>query len=143
MILKGKKIVGLVIVVIIIFSLIFYFKNNEGASKNEFIKIDNIKVGQTISFPLLVRGTVTGGRWAGFEGQVGRVELVESGNILGVAPLKATSDFMKFPVSFEATLNFNSVEGKNVTLVFHNENPSGLSEYEEIMVLPINILNKK
>jgi len=141
--LQRKQIIGLLFVLALAIFLIFYFSNTNTVPENEFIKISNVKAGQTIVSPLLIKGTVTGGRWSGFEGQVGRVELVESGNILGVAPLMATSDFMKFPTSFEAILTFNNPNGKNFTLVFHNENPSGLAEYEEVMTLPVRIFINK
>jgi len=102
------------------------------------IEIYGIEGGQVITSPLLIKGKVTGGNWSGFEGQVGVVELIGSeGEKLGSAILTATSDWMKLPTSFETNLIFESSEDNNVSLVFHNENPSGLPDKNEVMSLPL------
>lgn len=104
------------------------------------IEIYGIEGGQVINSPLLIKGRVTGGNWSGFEGQVGRAELIGSeGEKLGSAVLTATSDWMKLPTSFETNLNFELSKDKNVSLVFYNENPSGLPNKSEVMSLPLRI----
>lgn len=62
-----------------------------------------------------------------------------NGNILGVAPLTATSDFMKFPVTFETNLSFSAPKGIEASLVFYNENPSGLPENSASISLPVKL----
>jgi hypothetical protein len=125
---KKQIIIGLVLLLII--GLFLFLKNKESnVPLEKGIELYNIIEGQNISSPLLIKGVVSGGKWAGFGGQMGRVELVESnGIVLGSAPLVAISDWMKFPVNFEANLKFDNSKDSNVSLVFYNENPSGIAE---------------
>lgn len=141
---RGKVIKIIAVLMAVCVALIFYFRDTEeDVAEKEYIKISNVKAGQTIKSPLLIQGVVTGGKWAGFEGQVGMVELIDSGKAIGFAPLMATSDFMKFPTSFEAELSFSNPKGDNIFLIFSNENPSGLPEGTETMILPVKVLNEK
>jgi len=128
---RNQIIIGLILVLIVgfVFLIKYYFEKKEIASVKEGIEIYNVQEGQTISSPLLIRGVVTGDKWFGFEGQTGRVDLIDSsGAILGSAPLMTTSDFMKSPVSFEANLDFKTPSKEDASLVFYNENPSGIKE---------------
>jgi len=136
---RKEIIIGLIIILLVTFISLYYFFKN-GTVEKELIQINNIKSGQIIKSPLVIKGAVNGGRWAAFEGQVGRVELIRLGESLGMAPLTITSDFMKFPTSFETTLNFDNSKEGNATLVFHNENASGLPEGDETIVIPVKIL---
>jgi len=91
-----------------------------------------------ISSPLVIKGYVNGGGWSGFEGQVGVVELLDDkNNHLALAILKATSDWTRSRVYFEANLDFNIANTKTGVLVFHNENPSDLEENKREFRLPI------
>lgn len=102
------------------------------------IELYGIEGGQTVSSPLEIKGRITGGRWTAFEGQAGTVEMVDAdGTVLGSAPLKASSDWMELPVEFEASLVFDNPKGEIVSLVFHNENASGLPERSAVMSLPL------
>jgi hypothetical protein len=136
--------IGLIILLIMAFVGIFYLINQEKeipALKN--IEIYNITSGQAISSPLTIKGRVTGGHWTGFEGQVGTVELVGSdGERLGLAILNATSDWMKMPTNFDAILSFEAPKDSDLFLVFHNENPSGMPDKEEVMSLPVKFLEE-
>jgi len=144
---RNQLIVGIILIVAA-FLLIGSGFNNQEKVISEGIEIYNIKDGQAIESPLLIRGIVTGGKWTGFEGQVGRVEAVDSnGELLGVAPLMATSDFMKLPISFEANLVFDNPKEDYISLVFYNENPSGMmgnSEMKSFLVktLPVKSVIK-
>ncbi len=143
---NNQLVIGLILLLVIgaAFWTGYFLKNKEGAIINNEIEISNIKEGQIIKSPLFIEGIVTGGKWAGFEGQVGRVELVESdGTILGLAPLMATSDFMKFPITFEANLNFTILKENEVFLNFYNENPSGLPEHSEMFSIPVKASQEK
>ena len=140
---RNQLIVGIIFLFVGFFLIGCYFNNQE---KNIIggIEIYDIKDGQTIKSPLLIKGIVTGGKWTGFEGQVGRVEVIDSnGELLGVAPLMATSDFMKLPISFEANLVFDSSNDNYVSLVFYNENPSGLLGNLEMKSFLIKTLTEK
>jgi len=141
---RGQVIKIIAVLMVVCVALIFCFRNiDEEVSEKEYIQISNVKAGQAIKSPMLIQGVVTGGKWAGFEGQVGKVELIDSGKVIGSAPLITTSDFMKFPTSFEAELSFSDPKGDNIFLIFSNENPSGLSEGAETMILPVKVLNGK
>ena len=90
--------------------------------------------------PLVVSGYVDGkDRWTGFEGQVGTVQLLDgNGKLLVLGILTATAEnWMQFPTSFSTTLTFSAPATATGTLVFKNENPSGMSDYEREFRLPV------
>ncbi|MFA5072137.1 MAG: hypothetical protein WC511_07360, partial [Candidatus Pacearchaeota archaeon] len=143
---KNSQLIIGIVILLVVGILVGYFLNNyeKIIPENHGIQINNIKEGQLIESPLIIIGTVTQGKWAGFEGQMGRVELVESdGTILGTALLMATSDFMKFPATFEANLNFFSPKENEAFLVFYNDNPSGLPENSDMMSVPVKVFQEK
>ena len=83
---------------------------------------------------------MNGDGWSGFEGQVGGVQLLDyRGAVLGQAPLTAKNDWMQPLVNFETTLTFTAANSGPATLVFHNENASGLPQYDKTFTLPITI----
>ncbi len=98
------------------------------------------KLNAEISSPLEIKGTVNGLGWIGFEAQVGTVKLLDSeGKELAKGFLKATTDWMKPTIRFETTLDFISLNIDEGTLVFNNENPSGLPQYNREFILPVKI----
>jgi hypothetical protein len=143
---RSQIIIGLILFLIIglVFLAGYFLKSKDDIAIKEGIELYNIQEGETISPPLLIKGLVRGGNWSGFEGQVGRVELVQSdGTILGSAPLIATSDFMKFPISFEANLIFAVPAEENASLIFYNENPSGREESSRAVSFSVKISQEK
>jgi len=131
----GKRgiIIGIVFLLLAL-AVAFYAieQKKRMAAFNAGIEIENITNGQIITSPLLIKGKVTGGKWTGFEGQVGKVELIDaSGEVLGSASLTATSDWTLLPTNFETSMSFSSPASNNVSLIFFNENPSGLPERED------------
>ena len=100
---------------------------------------------QNYSSPLVIIGYVTGkDSWAGFEGQVGTVRLLDNtGKELAFGILTGTTDWMQLPTNFETTLNFQSPVAQSATLVFKNENASGLAEKDKEFILPINLAESK
>lgn len=93
-----------------------------------------------LSSPLKISGYINGNGWAGFEGQVGTVELVDdSGKQLSRVVLQATSEWTTLPTFFSASLDFISNQDTSAKLIFHNENPSGLSEKNKEFQLAIRI----
>ena len=93
-----------------------------------------------ISSPITITGSVNNGGWAGFEGQVGTVQLLDiKGNKIGDGVLKATTDWTKTPVQFESTIIFQSKFKGAATLLFSNENPSGDPSKDEKFGLPVVI----
>ncbi len=106
----------------------------------EGIKIDSPKDGGWVVSPLKITGSVNGGGWAGFEGQVGTVQLSDNkGKKIADGVLKATTDWTKFPTQFETTLTFTTDYKGSATLFFSNENPSGLPEKNKNLGLPVII----
>lgn len=119
--------------------------NNQQTNGNQQnaqgIQIDSLKEGDTISSPIKIKGTVNGSGWTGFEGQVGTVKILDSkGESLGMAILNATTDWMKPQVSFEANLAFQSATEQAGTLVFNNENASGLPENDKQFAISVKIV---
>ncbi len=103
------------------------------------LQINNLQPNQEISSPLKITGVATE-KWGGFEGQVGNIQLLDyKNNVLGQAPLTATTDWTKPPVNFEVNLNFTAANSGPATLVFHNENPSGDPARDKTFSLQVQI----
>lgn len=94
-----------------------------------------------ISSPVKITGYVNGDGWIAFErGQAGLVKLLDSEDReIGSSILNVPGDWMKLPVDFEAELEFDSIKDEAGTLLFLNENPSGMSENEREFRLPVKI----
>ena len=100
---------------------------------------------ETVSFPLAVKGRVTGeNAWTAFEGQVGTAELYNAYNekIGSGVPLTATAeDWMQFPTEFATTLGdkdtLKKVKTETGYLLFHNENASGEPSRDREYRLPV------
>ena len=111
---------------------------NNGAETTAGIEVTMPKVDDWVSSPLQVEGTVNGNGWAGFEGQVGTVKLMdESGKQLAIGVLTATTDWTKLPTSFETTLKFSVGTSEKGQLIFDNENPSGNPATAKEFALPV------
>lgn len=110
----------------------------EGTKKG--IVVLSPKLGEEITSPVKITGYINGDGWAGFEGQVGTVKLLDgNSNEIASGLLSATSDWMTSLVNFEVDLNFVSLKNQSGKLVFSNENPSGLLEKNKEFQLPIEI----
>lgn len=106
--------------------------------------VTSIKAGDEISSPLKITGYANGDGWSGFEGQVGTVKLLDdSGNEITSGVLTATTDWTKSPINFEANLTFNIIPDQQGTLVFSNENPSGMQEKSKQIYFPVKIKAKE
>jgi len=107
----------------------------------EGLTVSSPKTGATISSPIKISGSVNGGGWSGFEGQVGSVKLLDAnGKELGSGVLTATSDWTTLPTGFEMNLSFTSDQDQDGTLVFKNENASGDPARDNTYTLPVKIL---
>ena len=132
---------GLIFVVLLGILILVPAKPSENNHGMEGLRIISPKINDEVSSPIKVTGVVSGNGWAGFEGQVGTVELVNGeGTTIMTAILQAKSEWTKLPTNFEANLDFSGYEG-DAALVFHNENPSGDPQRDKRFVLPINILS--
>lgn len=138
---KKEFILIIVLAIIIVVLLGFFFllpaKNNPQPIVSG-IEITSPKENSEISSPLEIQGVAY---WGGFEGQAGTVKLYDNnGNLLGTAILTATSDtWTSTPITFKTTLIFRSDKDQLGALIFHNENPSGLPQYDTQFVLPVKI----
>jgi len=108
------------------------------------IIVDNLKDGDIIQSPLKITGRINGGGWSAFEAQAGTVEILDNQNKkISSDILKTTTDWTKLPVSFEANLKFASAADQSGTLVFHNENPSGLPDKNKEFRLAVKIVKNQ
>ncbi|MBI1866359.1 MAG: GerMN domain-containing protein [Candidatus Staskawiczbacteria bacterium] len=131
------------IIVLAIGAFTFWQQNNEETPPSEIksgIEVFLPKLDEEVSSPLEIKGTVNGLGWIGFEGQVGTVKLLDSeGKELAATYLKATTDWMQPSVRFETTLDFISLNAGEGKLVFNNENPSDLPQFNRQFILPVKI----
>lgn len=115
-------------------------KQNDNAPATETKKglvVTNLKDNDVISSPFKVVGYTNGDGWGGFEGQVGTVSLYdESGKLLVIQPLTATSEWMTSTVNFEASLEFVTDDERGI-IVFKNENASGEPSRDKVVSWPI------
>lgn len=107
--------------------------------KTNLIRVDYPKPDQTITSPLIIKGTARG-NW--FFGASFPVVLTDwDGRIIadGIATAKSnwmTADF----VPFEATLTFSvdkDVYSRRGSLILKKDNPSGLPEYDDALEIPV------
>jgi len=108
---------------------------------NELEKLDLIRTSQPrpnelIESPLEITGEARG-YWF-FEADF-PIQLIDAnGQLLGMAIARALSDWMTEEfVPFEANLDFQSPTTKKGTLILVKDNPSGLPEYDDELLIPI------
>lgn len=96
------------------------------------------KKNNVVTSPLTISGYVNGDMWNGYEGQVGSVRLLDNaGHVLAQGPLTATTEWTTTTVYFATTLQFTSPTTKTGSLIFRNENASGMPERERQFILPV------
>jgi len=133
------------IIIVILFGVLIFIPRNFDQNLNEIIgedglAITSLKPNQQIFSPLKITGSVSGNGWAGFEGQVGTVKLLDKeGNQIGLAILNAVTNWMSPTVDFQTYLQFSSGQDQDGKLVFLNENPSGLPENSREFSVPVKI----
>jgi hypothetical protein len=143
----NKMIWILIILAVVIVALLAFLifmpakpRWKEGPLMPAPIEIFSPALNSEISFPLKITGRVNGYGWAGFEGQVGTVRILNSlGATKGSAVLTATSDWTKLPTDFEAIINPNFIGSDSASLLFANENPSGDPAKNKTFTLPVKI----
>jgi hypothetical protein len=134
----------IIMTVIILIGLYFLMlvpaKSVKAPTVEKGLIITNIKAGDEVVSPLKITGYVNGDGWAGFEGQVGTVKLMGGdGKEITSGILTATTEWTSLPTSFETTLTFSGIPSQQGTLVFSNENASGMPEKDKKISLPVNI----
>ncbi|MBU1877136.1 GerMN domain-containing protein [Patescibacteria group bacterium] len=104
--------------------------------KADLIQSHNPRPNQTIISPLFIKGEARG-YWF-FEASF-PIKLLDGNNKeIALTIAQAKSDWMTEDfVSFEAVLQFTTPETKEGTLVFKKDNPSGLPEHDDELIIPI------
>ncbi len=114
------------------------FSENIGneLEKTDLIKIDSPRPNQEISSPLIISGQARG-TWF-FEASFPVRLFGPSGNLLVVVPAQAKGDWMTEEfVPFEAKLDFVSPGSGKGLLVLEKDNPSGLAENADQLIVPV------
>lgn len=114
---------------------VFYFSPKEFC-KTDLICVNNPKPNQEISSPLVLEGEARG-NWF-FEASF-PIRLFDSnGKELAVAVAQAQDEWMTEEfVPFRATMEFEVPTTATGTLVFEKDNPSGLPEHADSLIMPI------
>jgi hypothetical protein len=132
------------IIIIVLAGVLLWALNKPGIGPliiDSGIKILTPRVNEEIFSSVKIKGYINGDDWIAFEAQAGTVKLLdENNNVLGSSLLAVTDEnWMKQFNNFEGELSFVSPKDQNGTLVFKNENPSGLPEKDKTFILPIKI----
>lgn len=106
------------------------------SEKGVTVTVTSPKSGAKVTSPLTVSGTVPGS-WS-FEAQF-TVRLVDAqGNLIAKTPAKLQGDWMTDEqVPFTATLSFSHSSGAKGSLVLIKDNPSGLANNNDSVVIPV------
>ena len=146
----NKKIIITIAFVIVLVAGISYFKfwtkEEPKITFHEGIFVTSPGVNEDLVSPFKIVGYINGNGWTAFEGQAGVARLKyitkDATEVIGMALLTASTDWMNLLVFFETSMSFNKPLGDGeVILEITNENPSGLSEYDKTFSFPVKIKN--
>ena len=105
--------------------------------KSDLIKIDNPRPNQIIETPLFIKGEARG-NWY-FEADFPVKLFDDNSFLLGVTPAQALGDWMTEDfVTFNAILPFAVSSSPKGRLVLEKDNPSGLPEHADKLIIPIH-----
>lgn len=113
---------------------------NDNDQMANYLKLDDLKAGDTVSFPLTVTGEAKG---LYFEGSFPTQLRDSDGNQLAIAPAQAKGDwmvdaFVPFSVTFDNVDTGGATEG---VIVFMKDNPSDLRENDRKFEIPVTFSN--
>ncbi len=114
------------------------FKQDIGneLEKIDKITVDNPRPNQIIASPLQIAGKARGGWY--FEASFPAHLLDANGKELAVMPIMADGEWMTTDfVPFKATMTFATPETTTGTLILKKDNPSGLPENDEQLIIPV------
>lgn len=101
------------------------------------MSIEQPQVLQVVSSPLSIKGVASGGAWF-FEAQFPIKVLDGNGVLIGQSIAHAETEWTtNAPIPFTATLTFTQPATSNGTVVFENDNPSGLPENAKSFSVPV------
>jgi hypothetical protein len=104
--------------------------------KESLIRLEAPLPNQVVKSPLEIKGQAVG-NWF-FEASF-PVKIVDSnGKVLGQIPAQTSADWMTEQfISFSTTLTFETPTTEKGKLILEKDNPSGLSENEDSLIVPI------
>lgn len=106
------------------------------ASKDHLIRVTGPKGGELVQSPLVVSGEARG-NWY-FEASFPVQLLDANGTELAILPAQAQAEWMTTEfVPFSVTLTFAPPATSTGTLVLKKDNPSGLPEYDDELLIPV------
>lgn len=137
-----KKIIFFVLVLVVFFisALIFDWGRKHNSiiiDNNSLIMIDYPSEGQEVASPFEIRG-VAKGLWF-FEGSF-PIELIDTdGKVISRSIATSTSDWMTEDfIGFRSEMYFDRpTSTRNAILVLKRDNPSGNSEYDQSVFIPV------
>ncbi len=98
--------------------------------------VDQPRTGDLATSPLLIRGKARG-YWY-FEASFPVRLLDGNGKLLAIKPAQADGEWMTEEfVPFSMTLEFEKPTTGTGTLILQKDNPSGLPEYDDELVIPV------
>ena len=106
-------------------------------SPDGHLEIDVPRADDLALSPVAVEGKVTGGGWF-FEASFPIKVLDGDGRILGSGTAQALSDWMSTgTVPFAASIHFTAPHFATGTILFQNDNPSGLPANQKSLSVPV------
>jgi hypothetical protein len=100
------------------------------------IVVESPKPGDVVSSPLIISGKARG-TWF-FESTFPVKLLDAKGTVLAFGPASAQEDWMTAEfVPFKITLTFPAPSTDTGTIELHNDNPSGMPERDDLLVVPV------
>lgn len=100
------------------------------------IRVNSVSSNQRIESPLTITGQARGSWY--FEASFPIEILDGNGKRIAIVPAQATSDWMTAEfVPFSATLTFAKPDTATGTIIFRNDNPSGLPENDRWISVPV------
>lgn len=125
----------ILIAVAIVAGVLIYFFSTKFC-KTDLICVSKPRPNQTISSPLVIEGEARG-TWF-FEASFPIKLFDGNGKEIAIAIAQAQGEWMTTDfVPFRATLEFSKPATENGTLVLEKDNPSGLPEHDDSLVMPI------
>lgn len=110
--------------------------------KKDLIFLKKPTLNEIIENPVLIEGSARG-FWF-FEAEFPIKIFDETGSLLGWTLARAKGDWMTENfVEFEAILEFKSSPSKRGIIVLEKNNPSGLAEYDDKLILPVKFKTKR
>jgi hypothetical protein len=131
-----KNKILIIFIVLILLGAAWFALKFVGEEKSDLIKVDNPRPNQIIESPLFIKGKARGSWY--FEASFPIKLFDDNGFLLGARSAQALGDWMTTDfVDFSATLPFAVPSTPNGRLVLEKDNPSGLPENADELIIPV------